>query len=233
MARRILVVDDEPALRALLVDYLGAEGFEVRAVEGGAAMRAEMARAPADLVILDLNLPGESGLQLAREVAATSRAGILMLTAMGELPERLAGLRAGADDYMAKPFEPRELLARLRSILRRLGEPAAAAPPSGATVPFGRHRLDLEGRRLQGPSGEEVALTAMEFDLLAVFARHPRQVLSRDQLCRQAHGRELEAFDRSIDIRITRLRKKLEPDPDNPTVLRTVRGEGYVFEPDA
>lgn len=226
--QRLLVVDDEAPLREMVGDYLGAQGYDVIGVADGAGMRAEMAKAAPDLVILDVNLVGESGYDLAREVAAQRSTGVLMLTAVGDLPNRLEGLAAGADDYMSKPFEPRELLARVRSILRRLGE---RTPQLSGLVPLGTCRLDTDARRLLDAEGRDVPLTAMEYDLLSVFLRHPRQILSRDRLCRLAHDRDLEPGDRSIDIRITRLRKKIEPDAEEPTVLRTVRGEGYVYEP--
>jgi two-component system phosphate regulon response regulator OmpR len=225
---RLLVVDDEATLREMLADYLGGQGFDVATVADGAAMRAEVARQRPDLAILDVNLVGESGHDLARELAGHRGIGILMLTAVGDLPHRLEGLRAGADDYMAKPFEPRELLARIRSILRRLGDPEEDGQ---AMVRVGRCRLDPAGRRLVDADGAEVALTSMEYDLLSVFVRHPRQILSRDRLSRLAHDRDMEPGDRAIDIRITRLRKKIEPTPGEPSVLRTVRGEGYVFDP--
>lgn len=225
---RLLVVDDEAPLREMVQDYLSMHGFDVRAVPDGHSMWREFERAAPDLVILDVNLAAESGYDLARQVSAKSDTGILMLTAVGDLPNRLQGLAAGADDYMAKPFEPRELLARVRSVIRRLAE----APPEGSDlVRLGRCRFDPVGRRLVGPDGEDIPLTAMEFDLLAVFLRHPRQVLSRDRLCELAHDRPLEPGDRSIDIRITRLRKKIEADPERPVHLKTVRGEGYVYEP--
>jgi DNA-binding response OmpR family regulator len=225
---RVLVVDDEAPLREMLQDYLSMHGFLVRCAPDGAGLWAELERAPADLVILDVNLGAESGYDLARQLAVRSRAGILMLTAVGDLPHRLEGLAAGADDYMAKPFEPRELLARVRSVIRRLGE---ADPALASEVRLGRCLFDPAGRRLTGPDGEDIPLTAMEFELLTVFLRHPRQTLSRERLCRLAHDRDLQPGDRSIDIRITRLRKKVEVDPDEPRVLRTVRGEGYVYEP--
>lgn len=224
---RLLVVDDEAPLREMVQDYLSMHGFDVRAVADGAAMWKEFERAAPDLVILDVNLAAESGYDLARKIAGKAGTGILMLTAVGDLPNRLAGLAAGADDYMAKPFEPRELLARVRSVIRRLGE----APGNSDLVRLGRCLFDPVGRRLVGPQGEDITLTAMEFDLLAVFLRHPRQVLSRDRLCELAHDRPLEPGDRSIDIRITRLRKKIEVDPERPAHLKTVRGEGYVYEP--
>lgn len=225
---RLLVVDDEAPLREMVQDYLSMHGFEVRAVADGAGMWQEFERGTPDVVILDVNLAAESGYDLARKISARSGTGILMLTAVGDLPNRLEGLAAGADDYMAKPFEPRELLARVRSIIRRLGEAETGA---AAGIRLGRCTFDAAGRRLIGADGEDIALTAMEFDLLAVFLRHPRQVLSRDRLCELAHGRPLEPGDRSIDIRITRLRKKIEADPERPEHLRTVRGEGYVYEP--
>jgi two-component system phosphate regulon response regulator OmpR len=225
---RLLVVDDEAPLREMVQDYLSMHGFEVRAVADGAGMWREFERGQPDLVILDVNLAAESGYDLARRISARTNAGILMLTAVGDLPNRLQGLAAGADDYMAKPFEPRELLARVRSVIRRLGETDGAG---SGMVRLGRCSFDPVGRRLVGADGEDVALTAMEFDLLAVFLRHPRQVLSRERLCELAHDRPLEPGDRSIDIRITRLRKKIETDPERPAHLKTVRGEGYVYEP--
>jgi len=228
MRQKLLVVDDEAPLREMLSDYLSTHGFDVRAVPDGQGMRAELDRFGPDLVILDVNLIGESGYDLAREMTQRSRAGILMLTAVGDLPHRLEGLAAGADDYMAKPFEPRELLARVRSVIRRLGD---EVPEAENRTRIGRCMLDLGGRSMLDADGADVPLTAMEFELLSVFIRHPRQVLSRDRLCRLAHNRDLEPGDRSIDIRITRLRKKLELDPDQPSVLVTVRGEGYVYEP--
>lgn len=229
--RRLLVVEDEPALRELLLDYLSAQGFPVEAVADGAGLRAALAAGRFDLVLLDIGLPGESGLELAALVRrAPGPPGLLFLTGRESLEDRLAGLAAGADDYLAKPFEPRELLARIRAILRRL--PATpSAVGSARTVPFGRCRLDPEGRRLLAPDGAEIAVTAMEWEILQAFARHPRQVLSREQLGRLAHGRELGPEDRSIDVRITRLRRKIEADPEHPVTIRTVRGQGYVYEP--
>lgn len=229
MRNRLLVVDDEAPLREMVQDYLSMHGFDGRTVADGAGMWAEFARVPPDLVILDVNLAAESGYDLARQLAGRSRAGILMLTAVGDLPGRLEGLAAGADDYMPKPFEPRELLARVRSVLRRLGEADSTASP---IVCIGRCKFDQTGRKLVGPGGEDVPLTAMEFDLLSLFMRHPREILSRERLCLLAHDRDLAPGDRSIDIRVTRLRKKIENDPEEPTVLKTVRGEGYLYEPE-
>lgn len=228
MRQRLLIVDDEAPLREMLADYLSVYGFDVRSVPDGNGMRAELDRDGTNLVILDVNLVGESGYDLAREIAGRSRAGILMLTAVGDLPHRLEGLAAGADDYMAKPFEPRELLARVRSILRRLGE---EEPEPGKRIRLGRCTFDPGGRKLVDADGADVPLTAMEFELISVLIRHPRQTLSRDRLSQLAHNRDLEPGDRSVDIRITRLRKKIELDPDQPAILLTVRGEGYVYVP--
>ena len=230
-ASRVIVVDDEPDLRLLLEDYLGAHGLAVRTAGSGAELDALLRTEPAEVLILDVNMPGEDGFTIVERLRrAGSTVGIVMLTAAGAVENRLQGLGAGADDYLAKPFEPRELLARVRSVIRRL-ETSQVAAPVDRTIRFGRCRLDLEGHRLLDADGSEIGLTAMEFDLLATFARHPNQVLSRERLSELAHHRPLEPSDRSIDIRITRLRKKLEPDPAQPTVLRTLRGEGYLFDP--
>lgn len=232
---RLIVVDDEPDLRLMLEDYLGTQGMSVRTAGSGAELDRLLRVEPADLLILDVNMPGEDGFAVAQRLRQGGNGvGIIMLTAAGTVENRLIGLGAGADDYVSKPFEPRELLARVRSVLRRL-EPAAAAPsvPATRTVAFGRFSLDLDGRRLLDEAGRDVALTAMELDLLATFARHPNQVLSRDRLSELAHNRILDPDDRSVDIRITRVRKKLELDPSRPTIIRTVRGEGYLFDPSA
>ena len=232
-ASRVIVVDDEPDLRALLEDYLGAHGLAVRTAGSGQELDGLLDREPAEVLILDVNMPGEDGFAIVERLRrAGSRVGIVMLTAAGAVENRLLGLGAGADDYLAKPFEPRELLARIRSVVRRL-ETTQVPAPVDRTIRFGRCRLDLDGRRLLDADGAEIGLTAMEFDLLATFARHPNQVLSRERLSALAHHRPLEPADRSIDIRITRLRKKLEPDPAQPTVIRTLRGEGYLFDPQA
>jgi DNA-binding response OmpR family regulator len=230
----IVVVDDEPDLRALLEDYLGQQGFAVRTAEDAAALDRRLAEAPADLIVLDINMPGENGLEaLARLRAAGSRAGVILLTAAGGLGDRVAGLADGADDYVVKPFEPRELLARIRAVLRRLDAAAAPAAPARAPVRMGQTFFDAEARCLRGADGAEIALTAMEFDLLSVFVRHPRQILSRTRLVELAHGRPLAPGDRSVDIRIARLRHKIGEDARGPKTLRTVHGEGYVFDPDA
>ena len=239
---RILVVDDDPALRELLAQYLGASGFVVDAAEDGAQMRARMAEAPPDALVLDLMLPGEDGLSIARDLRARGELPILMLSARGEEIDRVVGLEVGADDYLTKPFSPRELLARLRALLRRArgGAPGRTAVPAAPAVAdeaaraevhrFGPFTLDVAGwRLLNGP--DEVALTGAEFELLRLFVRHPNRVLSRDWLVEHLRGHEREAFDRSVDVRVTRLRRKIEPDPARPVYVRTVRGGGYVFNP--
>ncbi len=229
----VIVVDDEPDIRELLEEYLGRQGLDVRSAADGHELDRRLAERPAQLLVLDLNLPGEDGLSIAGRLRARGRVGIVILTARGDLEDRIRGLELGADDYVVKPVEPRELLARIRSVLRRLAAEAELAGKGASTrrVRFGRCELDLDGHRLLAADGAEVPLTAMEFDLLETFARHPGQVMSRDRISELAHNRPWHPLDRSIDIRITRLRQKIEPDPDRPMVIRTVRGEGYLFEP--
>ena len=229
---RILVVDDEPDLRALLSDYLGMQGFAVRTAASGEELDRRLAEEPADLIVLDVNMPGETGLEaLARLRRCGSTAGVIMLTAAGSLGDRLTGLGYGADDYVVKPFQPRELLARIRAVARRIEDGPAPQPP--ATIRMGACAFDPQARSLRDAEDREIALTAMEVDLLAVFARHPRQILSRARLAQLAHGKPLAPGDRSVDIRILRLRAKLGEDARAARTLRTVHGEGYVFDPDA
>jgi DNA-binding response OmpR family regulator len=228
----IIVVDDEPEICSMLADYLGHAGYVVSTAGDGGAMRRILEERPADLVILDINMPGEDGLSLARYLRANVKVGIVMLTAAGEVVDRIVGLEMGADDYIAKPVDLRELLARVRAVLRRV----PAAPPEGSEAPphqihFGPCRLDLDAHKLYDADGEEVPITSMEFDLLKAFADHPNRVLSRDQLLDLAHNKGWEPFDRSIDIRIARLRRKVEADPGKPQVIKTVRGAGYIFVP--
>lgn len=241
-APTLLVVDDEPELRGLLTEYFSRHGFEVRSAENAAAARECMAGRAADIAILDVNMPGENGLSLARWLRATWPAmGVLMLTTAGEPVDRIVGLELGADDYVPKPFDLRELLARVRAVHRRvqtIAEAAAAAraaaPAAGGTrVPFGPCTLDTAQRKLFGEAGAEIDITAAEFDLLALFAAHPNRPLSRDQIMEQAHNRGWDVFDRSIDLRVMRLRRKIERNPDKPEVLKTVRNVGYVFVPQA
>lgn len=230
----IIVVDDEPDLRAMVGEYLEEQGFDVSTAKDGAELRVLLKKRLADLVVLDVNMPGEDGLSIARYLREHYTIGIIMLTAAGAVVDRIVGLEIGADDYVAKPFDPRELLARIKSVLRRLprtaveaGEPARSAN----VVRFGKCLLNLESHALSTLEGENVPITSMEFDLLKAFASHPDRVLNRDQLLNLAHDRDWDPFDRSIDIRIARLRRKVEYDPAKPEAIKTVRGAGYVFKP--
>ena len=232
----VLVVDDEPELRSLLSEYFGRHGFAVRTAPDAQAARAAIAEAAPDLAILDINMPGENGLSLARWLRdAHPRVGLVMLTTAGESVDRVVGLELGADDYIPKPFEMRELLARTRSVLRRLkaSVPAPVKEEPAHRVRFGTTQLDLQERRLFAVDGSEIEISAAEFDLLALFARHPNRPLNRDQIMEQAHNRGWDVFDRSIDLRVMRLRRKIETNPDKPEVLKTVRNVGYVFVPTA
>jgi DNA-binding response OmpR family regulator len=232
-AAHILVVDDDAGLRELLTDYLSGHGFRVGAVSDGMAMDAYLKADAVDLIVLDLMLPGEDGLSLARRLKAAGGPPIVMLSARGEEIDRVVGLEVGADDYLPKPFGPRELLARIRAVLRR-GANVAAQPAGAASevIDFGRLRLDLRAQRLLR-DGVELPLTSGDFALLRIFAEHPHRVLSRDQLMDRLKGFERDPFDRSIDVRVTRLRRKIESDPAHPVYIRTVRGEGYLFTPEA
>jgi DNA-binding response OmpR family regulator len=232
----ILVVDDDPALRDLLAEYLSANGLKVVAVADGRAMREALAQMTPDAIVLDLMLPGDDGLTLARELRASAThidLPILMLSARGEEIDRIIGLEVGADDYLAKPFSPRELLARLRALLRRSRTAPASGPTDSATPShrrFGPFVLDLTAHRLLR-DGLEIHLTSAEFDLLRAFCERPNRVLSRDDLVNSLKGFERDPFDRSIDIRVTRVRRKIEADPGFPSYIRTIRGEGYLFNP--
>ena len=222
----ILVVDDDAGLRDLLMQYLSGQGFEVSAVADGTAMMERLYGV--DAVILDLMLPGEDGLSLARQLRARSNIPIIMLSARGEDIDRIVGLEVGADDYLAKPFNPRELLARVRAILRRR-DPGSQAPPNQGYA-FGPFRLDLQSHHLSR-EGTEIPITAGEFTLLQIFIEHPNRVLSRDYLVELLKGYERTPFDRSVDVRVARLRRKIEPDPMAPSFIRTVWGQGYLFSP--
>jgi two-component system phosphate regulon response regulator OmpR len=234
---RILIVEDDPSVREMLAEYLGTHGYEIVQADRGTAMREAVEKSLPDLVLLDVNLPGEDGLTLARFLRERFDVGIIMVTAASELADRVAGLEVGADDYVVKPFELRELLARVKSVLRRMQARAPAAPAGEATsvqssrVRVGACALDLVSHRLFAADGTEVPLTAMEFDLLKLFIERPNQVLDRDQLLTLTRHREWEPFDRSIDIRIARVRRKVEADPEHPQAIRTVRGAGYMFVP--
>jgi DNA-binding response OmpR family regulator len=229
----ILVVDDDKDVRDTIRDYFEFCGFDVFVAGDGDGMRNILARRPVEIVLMDLNLPGEDGLALTRELRASRPVGVIMLTAAGQTIDRIIGLEMGADDYVPKPFDPRELLARVKSVLRRLRERPKEVPTSGEEKPevvrMGSCTLDLAAHRLYDASGEEIPLTSMEFDLLQAFARHPDRVLSRERLLELAHNRDGDVFDRSIDLRIARIRKKIEQDATKPQVLKTVRGAGYMF----
>ena len=233
---RLLIVDDDASVRAMLREYLQDHGYAVAEAAGGQEMRASIEAELPDVVLLDLRMPGEDGLTLARYLREHYDLGIIMVTASGDVIDRVVGLEVGADDYVAKPFDPRELLARLKSVLRRIqAKPPEAAPGPAASAGrkrFGRCEIDVESRRLFEPGGAELAMTAMEFDLIRVFLANPNRVLSRDQLLMHTRNREWEPFDRSIDIRIGRLRRKVEPDPaGEPRCIRTVRNAGYMYVP--
>jgi len=229
---RILVVDDDPRLREMLRRYLQQEGFAVALAGDGAAMRKALADRDFDLVLLDLVLPGEDGLLLARELRGRSDLPIIILSGKGDTIDRVVGLEVGADDYLAKPFHLRELLARVRTVLRRAGrrgaEPPGAAAPDGPLA-FESWRLDPSKRELRDGAGRSVELTSGEFDLLLCFARNPQRVLSRDRIMDLTRGRDWSPLDRSIDNQVRRLRRKVEADADAPQLIKTVRGAGYVF----
>ncbi|WP_282825637.1 response regulator [Pelomonas sp. V22] len=240
---QVMVVDDEPELRTLLGEYFQRHGLQVLMAADAAEARELLQRHNPGLLVLDVNMPGENGLSLARWLRETRpQVGIVMLTTASDPVDRIVGLELGADDYLPKPFELRELLARVRAVTRRLAERASAvsqaAPPAmppadSQRVAFGACRLDLEQRRLFDGAGGEIEITAAEFDLLALFARHPNRPLNRDQIMEQAHNRGWDVFDRSIDLRIMRLRRKIERNPDKPELIKTVRNVGYVFVPGA
>lgn len=228
-AGHVLVVDDDREIRDLLSRYLTRQGYRVTAVGDGREMRRAIGDWNIDVIILDLMLPGEDGLTLCRELRARSQIPVIMLTMMGEETDRIVGLEMGADDYLPKPFNPRELLARMKAVLRR-AEFAPARQGAGRSVlGFAGWRLDTGARRLDSPDGLVVDLSAGEFDLLVAFAEHPQRVLTRDQLLDLTHGRAEAPFDRSIDMQVSRLRHKIEADPKEPELVKTVRGGGYMF----
>jgi len=235
---RLLIVDDDADVRRMLTEYFGGHGFDVASADSGVTMRSALGQRPADVVLLDVGLPGEDGIALARFVRERYDIGIVMVTAAAEVVDRIIGLEVGADDYIAKPFDPRELLARVKSVLRRIKTRAQTpAPPDvpalrvAARPRIGRCLLDLKSRQLFDADGNDVPITAMEFDLLKAFIEHPNQVLTRDRLLTLTRNRTWEPFDRSVDIRIARLRRKVEVEPDHPLAIRTVRSAGYIFVP--
>lgn len=225
----ILIVDDDEQIRQLLREYLAGFGMSVTGVTDGIAMEEALEKSPFDLVILDLMLPGEDGLTLCRNLRVKSDIPILMLTARGEAMDRVVGLEVGADDYIVKPFEPRELVARIQSILRR-SRAGRESPRGKKEAEFMGWRLDLILRQLVSPEQIVIPLSNAEFRLLAVLVEHPNRVLTREFLLDEARGRGMELFDRSIDILISRVRQKLNDDPRTPSLIKTVRGEGYLFD---
>lgn len=227
----LLVVDDEPDVREVLDEYFVSHGYAVRTAANAEAAREVVRASPIDLALLDISMPGEDGLTLARHLRERHAAmAIVMLTCADTVVDRVVGLEIGADDYVSKPFDPRELLARVKSVLRRTSL-SGRAEIGAERIRIGRCVLDLRTHRLTDQEGAEVPMTPLEFDLLKTFCAHPNQPLSRERLLRLGQQRELEPFDRSVDLRIMRLRKKIEADPEHPQTIRTVRNEGYLFDP--
>ena len=234
-SQHIMIVDDEAPAREMVGDYLKMHGFTVTLCDGGKSLRTAIDGSMPDLVVLDLNMPEEDGLSIIRDLKSRINVPVIMLTATASPIDRVVGLELGADDYLAKPAELRELVARIRSVIRRASQAAAAAGPGGAArekIRFGTKWLDIEARVLQDDEGVDHPLTTSEFNLLKAFVDHPRRVLSRERLLDLANARDPDAFDRAIDVRITRIRRKVEPDPNHPRIIRTIRGAGYVFSPD-
>ncbi len=228
----ILVVDDHREIRDGLARFMGEHGFRVSTAPDGKGMRRVLEESRVDLIVLDLMLPGEDGLTLCRELRGKSNIPVVMLTAMGEETDRIVGLEMGADDYVAKPFNPRELVARVKAVLRRARSlPETVRPPDETVVRFENWALNIARRELEAADGTAVPLSTGEFNLLQVLVRHPGHVLSRDQLLDLTQGREAAPFDRSIDTQISRLRRKIEEDPKDPKIIKTVWGGGYVFTP--
>ncbi|MFL6663305.1 MAG: response regulator [Rhizobacter sp.] len=232
-AAHIAIVDDEVDITLLLGNYLQSHGYRVTRLHDGRSLMALMPKDPPALVLLDLGLPGEDGFTLARQLREHWRCGLVIVTGRGDAVDKVVGLEVGADDYVTKPFDLRELLARVKAVLRRTApapDPAAAAPEQpGSRLCFAGWDLDLGARRLTGPDRQPVPLTSGEFDLLCAFARHPGRVLSRDFLLEQTRGREAAPFDRTIDVQVGRLRKKLEADAEDPQLIKSVRGAGYIL----
>ncbi|MBS0531979.1 MAG: response regulator [Proteobacteria bacterium] len=231
----IIIVDDEAPAREMVGDYLKMHGFNITLCDGGKSLREAIGGGTPDLVVLDLNMPEEDGLSIIRDLKSRINVPVIMLTATASPIDRVVGLELGADDYVAKPCELRELMARIRSVLRRSAPAApvetAAKAASQQLVRFGTKWLDLEAQALRDDEGNEHPLTASEFSLLKVFAANPKRVLSRERLLELANARDSEAFDRAVDLRIMRIRRKIEPDPTKPAVIRTIRGGGYLFSP--
>ena len=228
----ILVVDDEPEVREVLEEYFTTHGYATVGAENAAAARAHAAQRPIDLALVDIHMPGEDGLSLARHLRERyAKIAIIMLTSAATVVDRIVGLEMGADDYVPKPFDPRELVARVKSVLRRTSS-ANRADIGAEKVRIGRCVLDLAAHRLTDENGGEVAMSSLEFDLLKALAEHPNRPLSRERILNLNQQRDWDPFDRSVDLRIMRLRKKIEPDPEHPRFIRTIRNEGYIFVPD-
>jgi two-component system, OmpR family, response regulator len=236
-SQHIIIVDDEAPAREMVGDYLKMHGFTVTLCDGGKSLRGAIENNLPDLVVLDLNMPEEDGLSIIRDLKSRINVPVIMLTATASPIDRVVGLELGADDYVAKPCELRELMARIRSVLRRSTRAQAATDANGAKaakdqlVRFGTKWLDLQAQALRDDEGNEHPLTASEFGLLKVFAANPKRVLSRERLLELANARDSEAFDRAVDLRIMRIRRKIEIDPTKPAVIRTIRGGGYLFSP--
>jgi len=228
-ARHILVVEDDTQLREQVVAYLAEHGFQVHAAADAHAMDRMLAQAPIDLVVLDLMLPGEDGLSICRRLSADGGPAIIMVSAMGEEIDRVLGLELGADDYLPKPCSPRELLARVRAVFRRLEEVRGGAPRKGKAYQFQGFVVDALRRQLRAPNGATILLTSGEFSLLSAFLDHPQRILSRDQLLDIARGNDADVFDRAVDVQISRLRRKLHACSDTE-IIKTVRGAGYMFD---
>lgn len=227
----LLIVDDDRAIRTLLADFLGQRGFRVDVAVDGRGMRKALEVGRFDLVVLDVMLPGEDGLSLCRRIRDDSSLPVILLTALAEETDRVIGLEMGADDYVVKPFSPRELHARIKAVLRRARALPRSHDDPGTVRSFDGWRLDVAKREVRNPEGVLLPLTAGEFDLLWAFVDHPQRVLSRDQLLDLTKGRSATAFDRSIDVQLSRLRRKIEDDPNEPTLIKTVRFGGYLFAP--
>ncbi|HEX4523731.1 MAG TPA: response regulator [Casimicrobiaceae bacterium] len=227
-----MIVDDEPDVRAVLEEYFVAHGYAALCAESASAARLLVAKQPVDLALVDIHMPGEDGLSLARHLRERyAKLAIVMLTSAGTVVDRIVGLEMGADDYIPKPFDPRELVARVKSVLRRTSS-AGRGDIGAAKVRIGRCVLDIAAHRLSDEKGEEVPMSPLEFDLLKALAEHPNRALSREHILNLSTQRDWDPFDRSVDLRIMRLRKKVEPDPEHPRFIRTIRNEGYLFVPD-
>ncbi|TCS62856.1 winged helix family two component transcriptional regulator [Primorskyibacter sedentarius] len=231
MSDHIIICDDEAEIREMLAEYLVKRGFEVQMAGNAVELRTLLEANKTDLILLDINMPGEDGLSVLRSLQGPDRPFVIMLTAVGDVVDRIVGLEMGADDYLGKPVDLRELASRIKAVLRRR-EVAAAPQPPRERFRFGKTLLDLDAAKLLDEDGAELPLTSMEFNLLKLFARNKGRVLNRDQILEGAHDRSWDPFDRSIDIRISRIRKKIEVNPQNPEVIRTVRGVGYIYDPD-